>query len=192
MLEEQTSFNFIAMENVRIIDRTTILKAVIDEVKFTDDKEGMFGIRVARELELPSEKPVKLTDGNGSINEVEETDNKFVNGNYRSSEGIEGNEAWGTRGRWMKLGGEINGETVALVIIDHPANVGYPTYWHARDYGLFAANPLGQKIFSEGENELNFTMRKGDSVTFKYRLVFADKNLTDIQINKLADEYAKK
>ncbi|MBT3384669.1 MAG: PmoA family protein [Prolixibacteraceae bacterium] len=191
MLVEQTSFNFIARENVRIIDRITTLKAVIDEVKFRDDKEGMFGIRVARELELPSEKPVKLTKANGEVDEVEKIDSQFVNGNYRSSEGIEGKEAWGTRGRWMKLGGEIKGETAVIVIIDHPSNVGYPTYWHARDYGLFAANPLGQKIFSKGKNELNFSLKKGESVTFKYRLVVAAENLNDDQINKLADEYSK-
>jgi len=191
MLEEQTKFNFIARENLRIIDRTTTLKAVIDEVKFTDDKEGMFGIRVARELELPSEKPIKLTDANGVASEVEKIDNQFVTGNYRSADGVEGKEVWGTRCRWMKLSGEIKGETAAIVIIDHPANVGYPTYWHARDYGLFAANTLGQKIFSKGENELNFTMKKGESVTFNYRLVFADENLSDIQINNLANEYAK-
>lgn len=71
------------------------------------------------------------------------------------------------------------------------ANVGYPTYWHVRNYGLFAANPLGQKIFSEGENELNFSLKKDKSVTFKYRLVVAAENLTDEQINKLADEYSK-
>ena len=191
ILDEQTSFNFIATENLRIIDRSTTLKAVIDEVKFTDDKEGMFGIRVARELELPSEKPIKLTGANGNISEDEKTDNRFVKGNYRSSEGIKGKEVWGTRGRWMKLSSEINGETVALIIIDHPANVGYPTYWHARDYGLFAANPLGQKIFSNGKNELNFTLKKGESVTFKFRLVVANKNLPDKQINKLADDYSK-
>lgn len=190
MLEEQTSFNFIAMDNVRIIDRTTTLKAVIDTVKFTDDKEGMFGIRVARELELPSEKPTKLTDAHGGVAEVEKIDNQKVKGNYRSAEGVEGKEVWGTRCRWMKLSSEIKGEQVALVIIDHPSNVGYPTYWHARDYGLFAANPLGQKVFSEGKNELNFSLKKGESVTFKYRLVVAAENLTDNQINKLADEYA--
>lgn len=191
MLKEQTGFNFIVRENLRIIDRTTTLKALIDEVKFTDDKEGMFGIRVARELELSSEEPIILTDNNGVPGEEAKVDNGIVKGNYRSAEGIEGKEVWGTRCRWMKLWGEIKRETVAIVIIDHPENVGYPTYWHARDYGLFAANPLGQKIFSEGENELNFTMKKGDSVTFKYRLVFADENLSDDQINKLADEYAE-
>ena len=192
MLEEQTSFKFIAMENGRIIDRTTTLKAVIDEVNFTDNKEGMFAIRVARELELPSEKPTNLMDSHGVVTRVEKMDNTYVKGDYRSAEGVEGKEVWGTRCRWMKLASEIKGEQVALVIIDHPSNTGYPTYWHARDYGLFAANTLGQKIFSEGEHELNFSLKKGESVTFKYRLVVAAENLTDEQINKLADEYAKK
>lgn len=192
MLEEHTSFEFIANENVRVIDRTTTLKAVIDEVNFTDNKEGMFAIRVARELELPSEKPTNLMDSHGNVTKVEKMDNTYVKGDYRSAEGVEGKEVWGTRCRWMKLASEIKGEPVALVIIDHPSNVGYPTYWHARDYGLFAANTLGQKIFSNGDNELNFSMKKGESVTFKYRLVVAAENLTDDQINKLADEYAKK
>jgi len=191
MLEEQTSFKFLALENVRIIDRSTTLKAIIDEVNFTDNKEGMFAIRVAREMELPSEKPTKLVDSHGIVTKVEKMDNTFVKGDYRSAEGVEGKEVWGTRCRWMKLSSEIKGEQVAIVIIDHPSNVGYPTYWHARDYGLFAANTLGQKIFSDGKNELNFSLKKGESVTFKYRLVVASENLTDNQINQLADEYAK-
>ncbi len=192
MLEEQSSFYFQTREKMRIIDRTTSLKAVIDEVKFTDNKEGMFAIRVARELELPSEGPTDLVDSHGVVTRVEKMDNTLVKGNYRSSGGIEGKEVWGTRGRWMKLSSEINGESVTLVIIDHPSNVGYPTYWHARDYGLFAANTLGQKIFSEGKNELNFSLNNGESVTFKYRLVVAGEDLSDSQINELADEYAVK
>ncbi len=192
MLKENTGFQFIADGNVRIIDRTTTLKAVIDEVKFTDNKEGMFAIRVARELELPTNKPTKLIDSHGVVTEVKKMDNTYVKGNYRSAEGVEGGKVWGTRCRWMKLASEIKGEKVALIIIDHPDNVGYPTYWHARDYGLFAANTLGQKVFSEGEKELNFKLKKGQSVTFKYRLVVAGEDLNDEQINKLADEYAKK
>ena len=191
MLEEETKFDFTAMDNVRIIDRTTTLTAVIDEVKFTDNKEGMFAIRVARELELPSDKPSELVDSHGVVTKVEKMDNTNVKGNYRSSEGIEGGEVWGTRAKWMKLSSEINGEPVSLVIIDNPANVGYPTYWHARDYGLFAANTLGQKIFSEGKEELNFNLKKGESVTFKYRLVVAGEDLTDDQINTLSEKYKK-
>ena len=190
MLEEQTSIRFSVMENMRIIDRTTTLTAVIDTVNFTDNKEGMFAIRVARELELPSDKPTNLVDSHGNVTRVEKMDNTCVKGNYRSAEGIEGKEVWGTRCRWMKLASEIKGEEVAIVIIDHPSNVGYPTYWHARDYGLFAANTLGQSVFSNGEKELNFSLIKGKSVTFEYRLVVAAENLSDEKINQLADEYA--
>jgi hypothetical protein len=192
MLEEHASFEFIAIGSMRIIDRLTTLKAVIEEVNFTDNKEGMFAIRVARELELPSENPTDLVDSHGVVTRVEKMDNTFVKGDYRSAEGVEGKEVWGTRCRWMKLSSEIKGEQIAIVIIDHPSNVGYPTYWHARDYGLFAANTLGQKIFSEGKNEMNFSLKKDESVKFKYRLVVATENLTDDQINQLADEYAKK
>ncbi len=191
LLNEQTRFEFLVMEDNRIIDRTTTLKAMVDTVKFTDNKEGMFAIRVARELELPSDQPTKLVDSHGKVTEVKEMDNTLVKGNYRSAEGVEGMDVWGTRSRWMKLSSEINGEDVALVIIDHPSNVGYPTYWHARGYGLFAANTLGQKIFSNGEKELNFTLEKGEKVTFRYRLVVADGNISDEEINELADLYAE-
>lgn len=192
LLEEETTFQFSATEDMRIIDRATSLTAAVDEVDFTDNKEGMFAIRVSRELELPSDKPTELVDSHGVKTRVEKMDNTYVKGNYRSSEGIEGGDVWGTRARWMKLSSEINGEPVSLVIIDHPSNVGYPTYWHARDYGLFSANTLGQKIFSEGKNELNFSLDKGETATFNYRLVVASEDLSDAQINELADEYAKK
>jgi len=192
LLNEHTRFEFIVKGHNRIIDRTTTLKAMVDTVKFTDNKEGMFGIRVARELELPSDQPTKLIDSHGNVTEVKEMDNSLVNGNYHSAEGIEGLDVWGTRCRWMKLSGDIKGEDVALVIIDHPSNVGYPTYWHARGYGLFAANTLGQKIFSNGKNELNYTMERGDEVTFRYRLVVAEGKISDDEINILADAYANK
>jgi hypothetical protein len=191
LLDEQTTFEFSAYADIRIIDRTTTLKAIVDTVTFTDNKEGMFGIRVARELELPSDKPTKLMDAHGVVTKIDKMDNSLVKGNYRSADGVEGKEVWGTHCRWMKLASEINGEQVSITIIDHPKNVGYPTYWHARGYGLFAANPLGQAIFTKGKKTLNFSLKKGETVTFKYRMVIAGENLSDEQINHLADEYAK-
>lgn len=77
-------------------------------------------------------------------------------------------------------------------MIDHPQNPGYPTYWHARNYGLFAANPLGQKVFSNGKTILNFKLPKGESVVFKYKIVIAaGKNrLSNTAIEQLAQEFA--
>jgi hypothetical protein len=92
----------------------------------------------------------------------------------------------------MNLSGRIGSEDVAVCIIDHPQNLKYPTYWHARGYGLFAANPLGAKIFSNGKDELNLKLAPGQSVTFKYRVVVATGKLSDEEINGLAKEFGAK
>ena len=186
LLDEKTELVFSTKDNARIIDWTTKLTAV-EDVLFKDDKEGMFGIRVARELELPESKPIKLTDSHCNVTEVDASDNSNVTGNYLSSEGITGSNVWGTRARWMKLYGNTNGEDVAIVIVDNPKNVGYPTYWHARGYGLFAANPLGQEIFSEGKESLNFSLKKGESTTFNYRVLVISGNPTPGEIEKLIE-----
>ena len=170
LLEEVTEFKFSEEGDTRIIDRSTTLNALVD-VFFKDNKEGMIGVRVARELELPTDKPAVYTDAEGNVTEVKVLNNEGVNGNYFASEGLTGADVWGTRNPWVKLEGTMAAETVSITMIDHKKNVGYPTYWHARGYGLFAANPLGQSIFSEGKETLNFKLEQGDSTTFKYRIL---------------------
>jgi hypothetical protein len=73
------------------------------------------------------------------------------------------------------LTGQIGSEPLTLAILDHPKNFGFPTYWHARGYGLFAANPLGQKILTDGKQPaLNLTLEPGASVTLQYRLLILE------------------
>ena len=52
---------------------------------------------------------------------------------------------------WCKVYGKMGNDSISIAIIDHPENPNYPTFWHARGYGLFAANPLGEKIFTNGK-----------------------------------------
>ena len=157
-----------------------------------DDKEGMIAIRVARELEHPSNKPEIFTDAQGKETNVPTLDNTGVTGEYLSSEGIKGEEVWSTRAKWMRLGGMIKDKAVSITILDHPKNNSYPTYWHARGYGLFSANPLGANIFSKGKDSLNLTLKKGEEVTFRYRILIADR-LPDASIlDKEAAEFGKK
>jgi len=80
------------------------------------------------------------------------------------------------------LSGKVDQETIELVIFDHPKNTGFPTYWHARGYGLFAANPLGQEIFSNGKEKLNFALEPKQSVTFRYRLLVLSGPITPEQV----------
>ncbi len=192
LLNETIEHTFSVKGKTRIIDRTTLLKAENGLVKITDNKEGMFAIRVTRALELPTNGTVKLTDSHGNVTEVDGSNDKTVTGNYLSSEGVEGGDVWATRAKWMKLYGEMNGEKIAVVIFDHPGNVGYPTYWHAREYGLFAANTLGQKVFSKGKEELNFSIKKGETATFRYRLAIFSGEPTLEEINTMAREFESK
>ena len=171
ILTEFTRFVFKKSDNKRMIDRVTTFTAPNEDVAFTDNKEGMVAIRVTRALEHPSDDAVLLTNETGAPMDEKVFDNTGVSGQYLSSEGISGTKVWGTRAQWMILSGIVQDENVSVAIIDHPANPGYPTYWHARGYGLFAANPLGQKVFSKGEEELNYQLKKGDSMTMQYRIV---------------------
>lgn len=192
LLNETIEHTFSVKGKIRIIDRTSSLKAENGKVNITDNKEGMFAIRVTRELELQSNGKVKLSDSHGNVMEVDGTNDKTVTGNYLSSEGVEGGAVWATRAKWMKLYGKMNGEKIAIVIFDHPGNLGYPTYWHARGYGLFAANTLGQKVFSKGKEELNFSIEKGETATFRYRLAIFSGEPTLEEINKMAKEFESK
>lgn len=190
LLEEKTVLHFSAKKNLRIIDRTTTLTAKQD-VKMPDVKDGFLGLRVAHELELPSKEEREFTDDKGNITKVKSSDDPLVSGNYITSEGFTGDAAWGTRGKWCMLYGKKGNDTISIAIIDHPKNVGYPTYWHARGYGLFSANPLGQKIFSNGKQTLNFSLAKGESVTFRFRVVInSDKQrLSNTTIESLSKEF---
>ncbi len=193
LLAEKTEFHFIAKGSVRIIDRITTLTATGNTVTMKDTKEGMFGIRVARQLELPSKDKGVLIDAQGNPSDKRASSNEGVTGNFRSSEGITGDAVWSTRAKWMDLYGSIGNEKISIVVCDHPKNQSYPTYWHARGYGLFAANPLGVSDFTTGKEVLNFAIPAGKSTIFRYRVIVnSGADLTDSEINDYAADFAKK
>jgi hypothetical protein len=193
LISEKTEYHFIARGTLRIIDRITTLTAVDTTVLWKDTKEGLFGIRVARQLELPSREGVILLDADGKPSTGKNSENEGVSGNYRSSEGISGESVWGTRAEWMDLYGIIGTEKISLVICDHQKNPGYPTFWHARGYGLFAANPLGVSDFTKGKKVFSFSIEAGKSATFRYRIIInSGYHLTDSEIAGYYDDFNKK
>ncbi|MBI2284862.1 MAG: PmoA family protein [Bacteroidetes bacterium] len=192
LLTEKTTYTFSVINGNRVIDRTTELTAVQD-VSFPDVKDGMLGLRVAHELELPVLETKEYKDDKGIVTKVKATKDASVTGNYLTSEGKQGDAAWGTRGNWCMLYGKKGGDTISIVMIDHPGNAGYPTYWHARNYGLFSANPLGQKVFSQGKQVLDFALAKGQRTSFRYRVVIASgkERLAITELNKLVNGFAE-
>jgi hypothetical protein len=191
LLKEKTTLIFSAAGQERIIDRVTILTAYKD-ISLADSKDGLMGMRVTRELQIPAAAPKKYIDNKGNITTVTAGPDSLANGNYLTSAGKQGDSAWATRGSWCLLYGKKGPDSISIAMIDHPDNPGYPTYWHARGYGLFAANPLGQKIFSNGKESLNLHVKKGESVIFRYRIVInaGKERLSTGRIDQLADDFA--
>ncbi len=157
ILEEEREMVFMILDpQSYAIDFTIALKATQDDVQFADTKEGMFCIRVAQWL---TEK---------------------AGGRYLNSEGEELEKGvWGKRANWVRLQGEKDGKKVAIAILSHPSGVNSPTYWHARGYGCFSVNPLGQLDFMKGNKvadpkPFNLLIKKGEKALFKYRVIFSD------------------
>jgi hypothetical protein len=190
ILEETTRFEFSGNENRRIIDRVTTLKANVDAV-FKDAKDGMLGLRLAHELQMPTTEDQQFTDSKGNVTVVKGGTDHTANGNYVTSAGKTGNDAWSSRGVWCKVYGKMGADSVSIAIIDHPKNPNYPTFWHARGYGLFAANPLGEKIFTNGKSEKNLSLKKGESVTFRYRIIISSGKqiMSNSSLNKIAEDF---
>jgi hypothetical protein len=189
ILDETARYVFGRGSHQRTVDVVVSLKA-LDHAVFHDDKEGVLGLRVASWLESANEKNGEFRDASGRVTKVA-GGSPGASGVYLTSEGAKGGAAWGTRGRWCSLTGHNEGKTVTIAILDHPGNPGYPTYWHARGYGLFAANPLGRSIFDPKQPPFNFTLEKGQSATFRYRVVLASGEPNAAELNHEADAFAK-
>jgi hypothetical protein len=175
LMEETTRFEFSANDSERMIDRVTELKA--DTAIFlADAKDGLLGLRLTHELQIPSSVSQQFTDNKGNTTQV--AADSVANGNYLTSEGKKGDSAWSTRAPWCKVFGKIGKDSVSIVIFDDPANPNYPTFWHARGYGLFAANPLGEKIFTNGKSSLNLRLRRGELLRFHYRILIQNGKTT--------------
>ncbi len=164
LLHERTQFIFAGAPGVRTIDRTTTWTAAKTAVTFNDTKEGAFGVRVARSLESPG-------------------------GRYIGSDGKTGDDVWGTRGPWVGLVGDADSKPITLAIFNHSSSYGYPTAWHARGYGLFAANPIGRHGYDPQLPVGTLTLQPGKSATFRFRIVIRDAHLTKEELQKEYDHW---
>jgi hypothetical protein len=189
ILTQTTRYIFERRPHARVIDLDITLTA-LDHVIFKDAKDGLLGLRVANWLESPNEKGGIYMDASGRPTKVDAADNSSATGVYLTSEGVQGDAAWGTRGRWCTLTGHTGDHTVVIAILDHPANPGYPTTWHARGYGLFALNPLGPSIFNSKQPALNLTLEKNQSTSFRYRVILFSRAITADEMNHEADSFA--
>lgn len=174
-LKDQRKLEFFGDKSKRYLDVTICLTALGEDVTLGDTKEGTLGLRIAESMRLK-----------GGLNQ----------GHIANSEGLKEGATWGKRAAWVDYSGPVEGQKVGVAILDHPESFRFPTWWHVRDYGLFAANPFGLHDFEpktlQGtptpKGAGNYLLKKEETITFKYRFIFHKGNEIDAQI---AEEYKK-
>lgn len=165
---ETQEYTFSGDSSTRVIDCTFTLAA--DKgiaLKMGDTKEGTFAIRVVNGLTKPG---VKMLNSEGKVGQ---------------------DEVWGKRANWVDYSGTVDGESLGIAIFDNPSNLKHPTYWHARDYGLFAVNPFGEHDFyNDPKRNGSVTIAPGKSLTFIYRVVIHHGDAAEAQIDAAYNRYA--
>ena len=165
--EETQSYVFRGEEHTRIVDCEFIIRANHGPVKLGDTKEGTFAIRVVKSLDSP---PAHMVNSRGASGEK---------------------EIWGRQAEWVDYYGNVGGEEVGIAIFDHPENLRHPTYWHARGYGLFAANPFGMRDFTHDRHkDGSFTVASGGSVTLRYRVLIHHGDHRQAGVSEAYRQYA--
>ena len=169
LLVENRDMVFYTDPKNRIIDFNLTLTAATEDVTFGDTKEGAFAIRLADNF--TEKKGGKMVDADGRM--------KMAN-------------IWGKRSNWVDYSADVDGEQLGVAIFDHPQNPQHPTYWHARDYGLFALNPFGQKAFDPKQEERATKLPKGQKMTYKWRVVIHPGDAETGHVADLYKEYTNK
>jgi hypothetical protein len=173
-MTDETTFRVYARPNTeRLFDFEITLKAGDKEIVLGDTKEGTMAVRVNESMRLtqPKKQPGK--------------------GRIVQSTGVEGDKTWGKRAEWCDYSGPVDGKVVGIAIFDHPSNPKHPTWWHVRDYGLFAANPFGVHDFEkQAPGAGNLTIPAGQSLTFKYRFYLHEGDEAQARVAERFKEYA--
>jgi hypothetical protein len=168
LLVENRTMTFPHDAKLRAIDFTIVLTAAQD-VTFGDTKEGAFAIRLAEAF--TERKGAKMVDADGRAGMA---------------------KVWGKRSNWVDYTAEVEGERLGVAMFDHPANPRHPTYWHARDYGLFALNPFGRAAFDPSQEESHWKLPKGQALTFRWRVVIHPGDAESGHVADLYKDYAAK
>ena len=140
----------------RIIDYTITIHASEGDIVLMDDKDAGMGFRVPDSMCVSPHGTAKIK----------------AEGYMLNSEGVSGAACWGKSAKWVDYSGLVEGRILGVAMFDHPNNPRHPTSWHARSYGLCTANIFGKRHFEKlkDKNAGNYPLKKGQSLTFKYRL----------------------
>lgn len=165
--QETQQFTFHGTSDTRTIDCVIVVRALQQPVVFGDTKEGTFALRLAAPLDAPAGTMVNSEGGAGEP------------------------QIWGKQANWVNVDGTIDGQSLGVTIFDGPQSFHHPTYWHARGYGLLAANPFGLSFFShDPHKDGSYTLPAGQAAEFRYRVLIHDGDYKQARVAEQYREYA--
>ena len=165
--EETQTYTFRGDDRTRTIDCEYVFYALGNAIVFGDTKEGTFAVRLNAELSTPHDH---MLNSRGAVGEP---------------------AIWGKPAEWVNYSGTVSGKTVGVVAFDHPSSFRHPTTWHARAYGLLAANPFATREFTNDEKQDgSWTVPERKSITFRYRVVIYDGEFTPAELADLYKRFA--
>lgn len=168
--EDRRTLRFDADGNARWIDFDIEITATDGPVTFGDTKEGAFGLRVAESLSVDAHRGGKIVNDRGQVDAA----------------------AWGQPAAWVDYQGPVDGQTVGIALMNHPTSFRYPTRWHVRTYGLFAANPFGLHAFVGGTQQPgDYTLLTGQSLALRYRVFLHQGDEKQGKVSEAFSSYAK-
>ena len=167
ILDDERHVTFYTTKKSRIIDFDIKLEATSGPVAFNDTKEGMFGLRMASTMDV----------------------NKKAGGKITNAEGLTDEKAWGQPSPWVDYIGPVHEKTVGIAVLNRPDSFRYPTTWHVRTYGLFAANPFGWHDFGNSMKG-DFSLPAGQSISFHYRVILHEGDTKSSGLPHLFAAYA--
>jgi len=177
VLTDEMTFRVIRQPGGRLLEYAITLKASEGtDVTFGDTKEGTFGLRLAESMRLKQNKHYAGK----------------TPGHILQDTGVRDGETWGKRAKWTAYTGPIGDHNFSVTVFDHPSNPRYPTWWHVRDYGLFAANPFGLHDFEKKEKGAgNLVLKAGEQLTFRYRVLIQAGEADPAKLGELAAAFGR-
>jgi len=189
---DDRKISFQATADARVIDYEVTLHAPANEaVVLGDNKDGTMAIRLAQWMTMAHKHQGGGTNITGAGSNVSVSSTVTSRGQIVNSGGRRDNDTWGKRADWCDYFSEHHGKTYGVAIFDHPDNLRHPTWWQARDYGLFGANSFGKHDFENLKNQPHagdYTIPAGGELTLRYRFYF---HHGDEQAAKIAERYAE-
>jgi hypothetical protein len=179
VLDETRTLHFYGLGKAYLVVFDIDLEASVYPLKFADTKEGAMAIRIRSDFDVMSDKG-KI--GTGKIQNAE----GLVNAPKKEL-------AWGLRSNWCDYSGKADDAVFGVTLMDDPANP-RRAFWHARNYGLMAANPFaGPKSgFPAAKTAKDLIhLAKGEHLRLRYGILVHSGDAVDGHVEEQFQRFVK-